>query len=269
MINKFANEMTSSLIITTYNWKDALGLSLLSALAQSKLPDEIIVADDGSTDGTEDLVKKIASTALIPVIHSWQEDKGFRAAMSRNKAIARAKGDYIIFVDGDIILGDQFIEDHLSTAFRGQFIQGSRVLLNKEKTRELIDTQSLKISLTDSGIENRKNQIRSEILSKVFTKISCKMAGIRTCNFSFWKSDAIAVNGFNEDFVGWGREDSEFAARLMSNGVKRLNLRFKAIGYHLFHNENTRDNIKENDLILENTIQNKSTWCDNGINKYI
>jgi predicted glycosyltransferase involved in capsule biosynthesis len=85
----------------------------------------------------------------------------------------------------------------------------------------------------------------------------------------FWKKDVVKVNGFNEDFTGWGREDSEFAARLLNAGIKRKNIRFNAIGYHLYHNENTRKNLNKNDEILQKTISEKMVRCNNGIDKYL
>ena len=116
--------MLLSLIITTYNWKEALEVSLGSAFKQTILPCEIIVADDGSRSDTGEMVKRVAALSPVPVIHSWQEDKGFRLARSRNRAIAKARGEYIVLVDGDIILENHFIEDHLGFARPGFFIQG-------------------------------------------------------------------------------------------------------------------------------------------------
>ncbi len=119
--------MKTSLIVTTYNWPEALELSLLSALNQKVLPGEIIVADDGSTDETRVLVEKIAVFSPVPIIYSWQEDKGFRAARSRNKAIAKSSGEYIILIDGDMVLEKRFIRDHLECAKPGHFIQGNAI----------------------------------------------------------------------------------------------------------------------------------------------
>ncbi len=133
--------MTVSLIITTYNRPDALNLVLKSALNQKQLPDEIIIADDGSGRQTQDLIKLFSQTTLIPIIHSWQDDFGFRAAMARNRAIAKAKGEYIILTDGDIIFNKYFIEDHLAYAKTGYFIQGTRVLLTNEKTVEVLKSK--------------------------------------------------------------------------------------------------------------------------------
>lgn len=258
--------MKISLIITTYNWKEALELSILSACKQIHLPTEIIIADDGSDADTRQLIESLQKTSPVPIVHSWQQNKGFRLSRSRNKAIAIAKGDYIILIDGDIVTEENFIADHLEAAKKNYFIQGCRVLLNAKSTKKGLEQKELCPCFTDPGVENRKNCIRSNFLSKLFSFSSKRLPGIKTCNFAFWRQHAEMVNGFNEDFIGWGREDSEFTARLLHSGVKRQNLKFKAVAYHLYHKINSRKRLAENDKILENTIKNKLTWCENGLN---
>ena len=93
----------SSLIISTYNWPEALRLCLLSVLGQSVLPDEVIIADDGSTGQTADVVEAMRPLFPVKLIHVWQEDNGFQLSKIRNKAIAMSSCDYIIQVDGDLI----------------------------------------------------------------------------------------------------------------------------------------------------------------------
>lgn len=262
--------MTTSLIITTYNWKEALALTLKSALFQTQLPEEIIVADDGSTSDTKDLIKNFQQESRTPINHVWQEDKGFRASKIRNKAVAQAKGSYLILVDGDVILHRKFIEDHKNQAQQNFFIQGGRVLIGKSKTSALITHQKFYTFHPFSlGIGNRKNTIRSESLSKLFSFPIDSLKAIRSCNWGLWRSDFINVNGFNEDFEGWGREDSELAARLLNSGVKRFNLKFQALVYHLYHKENSRHRLRKNDEILDQTVNDKIHWCDNGVNQYL
>lgn len=259
--------MRVSLIITTFNRKEALELVLLSAFAQANLPDEIIVADDGSETDTAQLICSLQPLSPVPLRHSWQEHRGFRASRSRNLAINQSSGDYIILIDGDMVLSPMFTGDHRQAARKKQFVQGSRVILSASKTRAMLAAKKIAISFFATGIENRKNSIHSPLLSLLFSGESTSLTGIRTCNFAFWKSDAIEVNGFNEDFVGWGREDSEFAARLMNFGVHRKNLRFRANAYHLFHSLQPRVALPKNDAILENTISKRLAWCDNGLIK--
>ena len=86
---------------------------------------------------------------------------------------------------------------------------------------------------------------------------------------AFFKKDCINVNGFNNDFEGWGKEDSEFVVRLLNNGINRKNLRFNALQFHLWHNESTRASLKQNEMFFNNAIDNKAKWCDNGISAYL
>lgn len=86
---------------------------------------------------------------------------------------------------------------------------------------------------------------------------------------AFWRQDVIEVNGFNQDFVGWGREDSEFVHRMLNAGKSRLYLKFAGVGYHLYHVENSRASLGQNDEILENTIKNKLKRCENGVDQFI
>ena len=261
--------MRVSLIITTYNRPDALLLVLRSIEGQITLPYEVIIADDGSTNETKEVVTSFQEKSDIRVIHSWQEDSGFRAAKSRNKAIAKATGKYIILIDGDMILHPEFINDHINNTQSGYFVQGSRVLLTQDKTKQTLDQQKINFSLLSNGLQNRKNAFHSNILSKLFSNKRNYLRGIRTCNMAFYKQDCIDINGFNNEFEGWGREDSEFITRLLNSGINRKNVRFNAIQFHLWHNEIIRDSLKKNNEILQDTINNHSQWCNNGIDSYL
>ena len=261
--------MHVSLIITTYNWPESLILALRSIEKQTIVPEEVIIADDGSTYETQEVISKFQQDSELKIIHSWQEDLGFRAAKSRNKAIAKSCGDYIILIDGDIILHPEFVQDHVNNAQVGYFIQGTRVLLTQDRTRDTLKRMSINFSFLSKGIKNRKNAIYSDFLSKLFSKKMNYLRGTKACNMAFFKQDCVNVNGFNNDFEGWGREDSEFAVRLLNSSINRKNLRFNAIQFHLWHFESTRESLSQNDVILNSSINNKSNWCINGIDKYL
>jgi len=258
--------MKLTLIITTYNWPEALLLVIKSIRYQSILPDEIIIADDGSNDKTKDLIANSNKKYGLNIIHSWQEDVGFRAARSRNNAIFKSSGDYIIIIDGDTILNTNFVRDHILSSEPGYFVQGSRVLLSKNKTKKILAEKKINFSFFSLGLKNRKNSIHSKLLSSIFSKKTKHIHGIKSCNMAFHKKDCIDINGFNNDFEGWGREDSEFVVRLINSGVKRKNIRFNAIQFHLWHNENSRISLVKNDAILDDAIINRNQWCNNGIN---
>jgi len=261
--------MKCSLIITTYNRPEAIKLVLLSVERQTILPVEVIIADDGSSDKTQAIINYFQNRKILNIKHSWQVDKGFRAAKSRNKAIAISTQPYIVLIDGDMVLHTHFIEDHLKHAQKGFLIQGKRSLLTKKRTSSAINNQTTLFYFYDNGLQNHKNSVYSNFLSRLFTSKKTHLKGIKTCNISFFRSDCIAVNGFNENFEGWGREDSEFVVRLLNSGINRKNLRFNAIQFHLWHNESVRTSLKKNEIIFNNAIDNKTKRCDNGISTYL
>jgi glycosyltransferase involved in cell wall biosynthesis len=257
--------MKLTLIITTYNWPNALWLVIESIRGQTIPPDEIVIADDGSNYKTKELINNFNNKYAMNIVHSWQEDNGFRAARSRNKAILVSSGDYIVLIDGDTILHPHFIEDHIDIAELGFFVQGSRVLLSEKKTINALNRKKINFSIFSSGIKNRKNAIHSKLLSLIFLSKKNHLHGIKSCNIAFHRYDCININGFNNDFEGWGREDSEFVVRLINSGIKRKSVRFSAIQFHLWHNENSRISLEKNDAILYDSIFNDTQWCENGI----
>lgn len=260
--------MKLSLVITTYNWPEALSLVIQSVKNQTIQPYEIVIADDGSNSATKDLISELRRSAEVDIVHAWQEDIGYRAARSRNNGISKTKGDYIVMIDGDMILHKNFIEDHIFHAEPGYFVQGSRVLLSKEKSQSALSKKKMHFSFFSRGLFNRKNQIRSKFLSKIFSKINNHHHGTKTCNLAFFKHDCIKVNGFNNDFTDWGREDSEFVVRLMNSGIIRKRIRFSAIQFHLWHNEYAKVSQK-NIQRLEHAVKSKIKYCENGLNMMV
>ena len=232
-------------------------------------PEEVIIADDGSTVETKEIIAKFQKDSRLNIIHSWQEDNGFRAAKSRNKAIAKSSGDYIILIDGDIILHPKFIRDHVKNAKFGYFIQGSRVLFNQNITEQIIISKRIIFSFFSRGIQTRKNAIHSNFLSKIFSLDRNSHRGTRCCNIAFFRQDCININGFNNEFEGWGREDSEFVVRLLNSGLNRKIVRFNALQYHLWHKETDRKNLDSNDQLMKNSLEHKVKVCKKGINEYI
>jgi glycosyltransferase involved in cell wall biosynthesis len=261
--------MKISLIITTFNRPDALLIVLQSIERQSQIPYEVIIADDGSDDKTKKIIADFSDQSKLKIIHSFQEDKGFRAAMSRNRGISKASGDYIVLIDGDMALHRNFISDHERNAQVGYFVQGTRVLLSRNKTKEILENYDIPLHFFSTGLKNRKNSFHSNILSELFSIKKNYLSGLKTCNVGFFKKDCISINGFNNKFEGWGREDSEFFARLMNKGILRKTLRFNSIQYHLWHHEASRESLIKNDELLQKTINNNLDWCEIGIDQYL
>ncbi|EDP6265747.1 glycosyltransferase [Campylobacter jejuni] len=258
---------TCALIITTYNQKERLKLVLDSVKNLAFLPNEVLIADDGSKEDTARLIEEYQKDFPCPLKHIWQEDEGFRAAKSRNNAIKASKSEYIILIDGDMILEKDFVKNHLEFAKRKVILQGSRVILNKNESEEILKNNNYSLAFNKKGFKNQRSIFLAKCvykfskLTKKFFKKSQLVKGSKTCNMSFYKSDFEAIEGFNEKFIGWGREDSEFVARFLFNDGVFKRLKFNALAYHIYHEENSKNMLEINHQIYLETIKNeKTTW---------
>lgn len=233
-----------SLMISTYNWKQALALVLRSVAGQSRLPDEVIIADDGSREDTGQLLRDIARGFPVPLRHVWQPDDGFRLARCRNRGIAAARSDYLIQLDGDMILHRHFVADHLRLARPGHFLQGTRIRTTETETARLLGGGEPNFGWSVDAYfrtENdrstyhfgrRHHTLRLPWLARIKARSSGHPMG---CNVSFWREDLLRVNGYDERMQGYGSEDLELDLRLRNAGLKRSQIKFAALALHLEH----------------------------------
>lgn len=261
--------ITSSLLIATYNWPEALGLVLSSVRAQRTMPGEVVIADDGSREATRVLIEREAATFPVPLRHVWHEDAGFRLAMIRNKSMVAAAGEYLIQLDGDMVLHPGFIAAHLNFARAGTYVQGSRAMLDASRTASAIATGRVHAGPFSRGIRNRANALYAPMLSPLTGRAHRGLDRTRGCNMAFWKADIVRANGYNEALEGWGREDSELAARLQHAGVLRRNLKFSAVAWHLHHGSPNQDALARNHAEFERTVRERKTRCERGIDQWM
>lgn len=265
------NYPSVSLIISTYNWPQALKRSISSVLSQTVLPNEVIIADDGSKDDTRLLIEEFQKNFPCPLIHVWHEDDGFRLTSIRNKAIVKSSSEYIIQIDGDVILDKNFIEDHLKFAKKGCFVTSSRVILSDRLSKKIIKLEQKSLSIFMYGAGNKLNGLRCNPLTNYlrFRYKKSQPYYVKGCNMAFWRKDLIEVNGYNEDMTGWGLEDSELAIRLIMSGKKRQFLKFGGVVYHIYHKYNSRNRVSINIEIMDNAIEKRIKHCKNGLDKYL
>ena len=257
--------MLISVIVTTYNRPDALARVIGGLYAQRRPADEIIVADDGSTGSTRDLVEKMQKRAGVATTHVWQPDEGFRLAQIRNEALRVCRGDYVIFLDGDCIPDPDFVADHERLSAPGFFVQGKRILVDRALsdhfTHQSVAGHRLRL-LFSRHLGNRHHLLRIGWLPPL---VNARLSGTRFCNAAIFKKDLYAVNGFNQAFRGWGREDSEMVVRLYKYGLKRKEHPFAAICFHLWHPENDRTQLTANDQLLAAAQAAGTYLCAHGI----
>lgn len=266
-----------AVIVTTYNRPDALALVLDGFAAQGRHDFELIVADDGSTDDTRALVESRARRAPFPLRHVWQEDRGFRAAAIRNRALAATRADYVIFTDGDCIPSRDFVARHRRLAEPRRFLAGNRVMLSPGLTGRVL-REHLPIQEWSGWQWLRAYLARDAeriwplltLPDSAFRKLRPRRwYGVKTCNLSAWRSDLLAVNGLDETYSGWGLEDSDLVIRLLHAGVRHKSARFATPVFHLWHPESGRDRLPENQRLLDDLIASTRTRAPLGVDQYL
>jgi glycosyltransferase involved in cell wall biosynthesis len=268
--------MRIAVIVPTYNRPDALAAVLEGYAAQDDRDFELIVADDGSKPDTRAAVEAFQQRAPFPVKHVWQEDKGFRLAAVRNRAVAATGADYILFTDGDCIPPPWFVAAHRRLAERGHFLSGNRILLSESFTRELLEAklpvqrwgawQWLGARLR--GRINRWMPLLQLPDGPYRKRARQHWEGVKTCNMSIWRDDLVKVNGVDESFSGWGLEDSDLVVRLYRAGVRHKSARFAAPVFHLWHRENDRSALAENRRKLDELMSSDRVRAVEGLDRY-
>jgi glycosyltransferase involved in cell wall biosynthesis len=262
-----------SVVVTTYNREDALDVVLRSLAGQIDRDFEVIVADDGSGSGTAGLVDSWRPKFGRRLERVWHADRGFRAAEIRNRAILAARGAYCIFLDGDCIVRPDFVETHRRLAEPGSFVTGNRVLLSPELTMAVLrekqtpQTWSAARWLTERwrGGVNRLSALLHLPLGFLRRIRRRAWKGARSCNLAIWRSDLDRVDGFDADYTGWGKEDSDIIVRLLRARVDRKDGTFATGVIHLWHPEADRSQLVENEGKLGEVIAGGRVRAQRGL----
>lgn len=250
---------------------------LESVARQSRPADEILIADDGSGAETAQVVARWHQRSKVPLRHVWQEDRGFRAARARNRAIAASRGDYVLLLDGDMLLHPQFIADHARLAEPGFFLQGGRLKATPAESERLLAggrpvfAPWARADFDEFDGTRRLYAFRQPALAR--WKARSRNGGrVMSCNMSFWREDLLRVNGFDERMEGYGAEDRELAARIENAGVRRRALKWAALAVHLWHNSRAPPDVDDMDLpnnrLFHATRTQGITRCEHGIDQH-
>lgn len=271
--------MKVSVIFSTYNSVEWLQKVLWGFACQTYTDFEIIIADDGSSPATAELINKQRDALGLNIQHVWQEDQGFQKCRILNKALLHVTSEYVIFTDGDCIPRNDFIAVHVKEARHGHYLSGSYYKLPMETSRcitqddiiqqRCFDVRWLRrhgLPKTRKTLKLRASQKWAPLLNRL-TPTACNLKG---SNASAWLSDILAVNGFDER-MPWGGEDREFGVRLINYGIKPKHVRFNAICVHLDHSRGYRDPkmVAANKALRVHNAKNAVTWSDHGIQQLL
>lgn len=274
------HQLSAAVIVSTYNKANYLAVTLRQLARQTTLPNEIIIADDGSGKDTQDLIKAFGDEfPSLNVKHSWHEDQGFRKCAALNRAIRLAASDYIIFIDDDCACPDYFIKHHLAHITKGSFTVGSSIHINEKTTQNILDLGNFSSFLNLTKLEkfrliHTRKRIKlfwriclsDLILGQVFDYLYIFPGTFRGGNSGAWLQDLIKVNGFNED-MEYGHEDKELGIRLKNLGLKIRQVRYSAVNYHLFHERSyvNRETQRAQKLQCTKIQKSGETICKNGL----
>ncbi len=203
----------------------------------------------------------------------WQEDRGFRLAEIRNRAIVASKGRYLIFLDGDCIARPDFVAAHRALAEPGHFVAGNRVLVLQDLTEEILaknlEPESWPLSswavLRWRRETNRLLPLLSLPLGPLRKRLADEWEGVRGGNFAFFRADLERVDGFETSFVGWGLEDSDIVIRMIRAGVKRKDGRFATGVLHLWHPEADRSQLAVHRVKLDELLKSDRVRALSGL----
>ncbi len=266
---------SASVIISFYNNTAALK-TIIRSLENQKDNFEVIIADDGSNEESTAIVASIISSSSIDIQHVWQKDLNFRKNRILNKAIHIARSDYLIFIDGDCIPQEHFIEDHMNNKEKNFILNGRRVdlpniykdqLLNSHQPQIFFSSNIASIFINYIFGKGKNIEKGLRFTNKTLSDwLNRKNKGIVGCNISLYKEDIISINGFNNNYeVASIGEDTDIEYRLVNSGKKVKNLFFQANMLHIQHPELPR--LPEAVKIFEETISNKEFIAKNGYNE--
>lgn len=269
--------MRISVIVSTYNNPKWLEKVIWGYEQQTAQGFELVIADDGSTDSTKELIEAFQKTSKLPIRHVWQQDDGFQKCRVLNKATLEAQGDYLIFTDGDCIPRPDFVNRHASLANHGRFLSGGYCKLPMKLSQEISREDIISGSafdcrwLSKRGLKAPSSRIKmalSPLWDGVADQITPTKPTWNGCNASTYKNYILEVNGHDEN-MQYGGEDREMGERLLNLGLKPVQVRHRAVLIHLDHKRSykTDESIRKNQSLREATKASRTTWTPNGIVK--
>jgi cellulose synthase/poly-beta-1,6-N-acetylglucosamine synthase-like glycosyltransferase len=258
-----------SVIIAVYNRLDFLELLLKSLDIQTFKNFEVIIAEDNNSEDMKKFIEEERKKHLFLIKHVSQQDKGFRKNKILNKAIKSSNTDFIVFLDGDVILHHRFLEEYYKNRSEGVCLFSKRVLLNSRLTNRILKTKNFKALSFLRILVNGCKHLEEGIYFPFKFNFINRRTFVIGSNFGLFKDEIYKINGFDEDYERptFG-EDTDLQWRLSEIGIKFKSLRNLAIQYHLFHGrENRTENHNKNEKLYNQKKKEGNIFCINGLIK--
>lgn len=234
-------ELKTTIIICFYERVDLLTACLDSLRSAAGDFHEAVVADDGSAEHVVERLRSLIPRYPFPIVHVWHPRNGPRRAATRNNGIRHAAGDYLIFFDADFVVLPGTVRSHLAAANPGCFAAGRCKYTTEAQARRILEEgvsdellEAIYRDLPDAPIEKEHRRfVRSAFLRKL--GLSDPRKATFGGHFSAFRKDIEAVNGYDENYVGWGAEDMDLALRMLLAGFRGTSVIRDARVLHLWH----------------------------------
>jgi len=231
-----------SVIVSSYNQPNTLRLVLAGLRAQDDLDFELIVGDDGSDADTQALVEEFGREAPFPVQFVTKPHTQFAKPEALNRAALVSHGDQLIFCDGDCLPFRNFVSAHRRHYRPNGFCAGGYIRL------DLAQSQGLTMEGIREGEHERflTSRRKRRLYRKHYRSLFHKLIGRRYepkvlgGNLSVDRGAFWQVNGFDEDFIGLSKSDSDLRNRLANSGNKGISVWNSAFVLHLDHRMDPR-----------------------------
>jgi glycosyltransferase involved in cell wall biosynthesis len=268
-----------SVIVTTFQRPNHLRRALASLAMQTNVRDqfEVIIVDDGSQDDTYDVVVQARRSYDYPLVFLTHEHNGFHPARSRNEGIATALAPYLIFLDGDCVVPQDHLSSYLEFQRPSEALAGDGYWLDLETSQRITITSILRgdplpqptVEQSRAVLKRHRRFLRDAWLRKLRMRRVLEKPGLKGVNFGAWRRDCEKINGFDENYRGWGCEDDDFGARLRQSGIRITSIMHHTPVFHLWHAPSPSTPRRWKDIVNRDYFlrKDRALRCDNGLVK--
>lgn len=224
-----------SVILSIFDQPNAFTFSLLGYRRQSATDFELVIADDGSDEETKAIVERFKRECPFPIKHVWQKNQGYRRAKIANEAVKISEGRVILLSDGDCIPHRDFVKVHSEYCREGSFCTGGYVRLSPEFCQTLDEARIASGEFEGQLTSGDRWRFRVTHWKSTFGVLvgNQRKPKVYGCNISVDRDVYYAINGYDENFDGFGKEDSDLRNRLRRFGAKPVSLWGRAWVYHV------------------------------------
>jgi len=269
--------MKISVIVPIYNRLEHFRALFICLLRQNRQIDELIITDDGSSQQILDYIADLIPKASFKIKHIYQEDKGFRKTRALNNGVINSEGELLVFCDQDLIFGEEYIEYMEKNIKKGCFLLCRPISVNEKEKNTILEKiessnkyEDLLKPLPTHYLVSVNKTLRTDRKRRILNILKLSKRGIKLVGMSYavMKSDYLKVNGYDENYNGWGEEDDDFGNRLYVAGIKGKELKTPNIQIHLWHYSDPTKKHSMNEEYYykrkKEIFSNKEYFCKNG-----